>query len=469
MRHWLGSGWRVSAALILLFCLVILAGCGGGGGNPNAVGNVASVTITPSAISLNNGDVLSLNVSALDANKKSVFNQTFSFSSSNPAIQVSTTGLLCAGTWLNANNVPSLTNPINCKPIAFASPAAAAAGVQSNIHATVQGINSNSVVVSVHEAITSISITPSAPACVSQTGTVGYTAHAFNGATDITASVGAFSWNISNSTVGSLSSFFTSGSTATTNTATAKLPGVVQVTVAANTVNPVSGVPATFTECAVAAISITPAPITTLTAAGKTQQLTATVTDSLGATVTGETLTWSSSQPASVGISTSGLATAVAAGTSNIIASCAPSSCNLGFNQPVYSNVALATVPGSAPATTVYATCGGAQAASATPVDACASGLSPAFPLVPISTSTNTAGTGIALAEQPLSLNISNAGDKLYVGGTTRLAIIDTATNTISSQVTNADLWRTLPVRECPSFRLATMPLRLARAARPRW
>lgn len=416
MRHCLGSGWRISA-IFFLFLVLILAGCGGGGHNPNAVGNVATVTIAPSAISMNSGDVLTLNVSALDANKKSVFNQTFNFHSSNPNIQVSNSGLLCGGTW------DSLTTPVNCKPLTVG-----AGGAQSTLTATVQGVTSNSVVVSVHMPITSLLISPASPACVSQNLTQGYTVQALSNGVDITSSIGAFSWNIGSSTVGTLSSFSTSGSTATTNTATAKLPGITQVTVSANSVNPVSGVPATFAECAIASLSIAPGGTTTLSGAGKTAQFTATATDTLGAAVTGETLTWTSSQPATATIGTTGLATAVAAGSTGITASCAPATCDLGYNQPVFSNLALVTVAGSAPATTVYATCG----------SPCPNGLNPAFPLVPISTSSNAAGTAISLPTQPNSLAVSAAGDKVYAGSASELMIIDTATNTVSSQVTNA-------------------------------
>ena len=411
MQQWLGSG-RPFAALIFCSSLTLfLLGCGGGGGNPNAVGNVASVSITPTAISMNAGDVLAVNVAALDANKKSVFNQTFAFSSSNPSIQISTTGLLCAGTW------DSLTNPINCHAIALS---AATPGATSTIHATVQGVTSNSVVVSVHLPITSLVINPASPACVKQGASISYTAQAFSGATDITASVGAFNWNIASTTVGTPASFFTSGSTATTNSVKAVLPGITQVSVSANTVNPVSGVPATFAECAITSLQISPQGTTVLSGAGKTQQFTATAVDSSGAAVSGETLTWTSSQPAAVTVNTSGLATAVAAGTSSIVASCAPASCNLGYNLPTFSNNAIATVPGSAPATTVYATC-----------TTCTG-------LVPISTTTNAAGTVIALPESPVSLTVSSAGDKIYAGGPTQLTIVATASNTVTSRITNA-------------------------------
>ena len=413
-RHWRRSVGLVGGAVCIFTLCAFLAGCGGGH-NAAAVGPVATITLAPSAVSLNAGDVAQLQVSALDSSKRSVFNQTITYTSTNPGVQVSTNGLLCAGTW------DSLTVPINCKPAAPSS-----SGVQSNVTAKAQGITSNVVPVNVHLPITSLTVTASSAACVSQGGTMTYSAHAFDGATDITASVGAFSWSIGSATVGTLTNFTTSGSAAATNTVTAKLPGITSLNVSANSVNTITGVPTTFAECPVASISITPAGLTTLSASAKTQQYTAAITDTLGAAVANLPITWSTSQPVSITVTSAGLATAVAPGTSSIVASCAPANCNLGFNQPIFSNAATVNLPGAAAATTVYATC-----------NPC-SGQTPQFPLVPISTSTNTAGTAISLPQQPLSLSVNLAGTKAYLGSAAGLMIFDTATNTVTGTITNA-------------------------------
>src|SRR5438270_2708783 len=412
MQHWHRSVGLVGGAVCIFTLCAFLAGCGGGS-KAAAVGPVATITLAPSAVSLNAGDVLQLQVSALDANKRSVFNQTITFTSSNPGIQVSNTGLLCAGTW------DSLTTPINCK--------AATPPATTTVTASAQGKTSNVVPVNVHLPITSLTAIPSTNLCVSQGGAVTYTARALNGSTDITSTVGAFAWSIDSSSVGSLANVTTLGSAAATNTATAKLPGVTQVHVSANNANIVTGIAATFSECPVASITVTPSGTTTLSAT-QTKQFTATVVDTLNAAVANLPITWSSSQPASVTVTSAGLATAVAAGTSSIVASCAPTNCNLGFNQPIFSSPpnSLVTVSGSAPATTVYATC-----------NPC-SGQTPAFPLVPISTSTNTAGTAISLPQQPLSLTFNSAGTKAYLGSANGLMIFDAATNVVTATVSNA-------------------------------
>src|SRR5437763_1678989 len=226
MRHWKRSGF-VGEALCTLFLCAFLAGCGGGS-HSVAIGPVVTISLAPVVVSLNAGDVLQLQVSALDANKRSVFNQTITFTSSNPGIQVSNTGLLCAGTW------DSLTTPINCK--------AATPPATTTVTASAQGKTSNVVPVNVHLPITSLTAIPSSNLCVSQGGAVTYTARALNVSTDITSTVGAFAWSIDSSSVGSLANVTTLGSAAATNTATAKLPGVTQVHVSANNANIVTGI-----------------------------------------------------------------------------------------------------------------------------------------------------------------------------------------------------------------------------------
>jgi hypothetical protein len=74
----------------------------------------------------------------------------------------------------------------------------------------------------------------------------------------------------------------------------------------------------TTTPTPVARVTVTLATPSLL--AGSTTQATAVTSDSAGATLTGRTVTWSSGAPAVATVSTSGLVTAVAAGTANITA-----------------------------------------------------------------------------------------------------------------------------------------------------
>jgi MYXO-CTERM domain-containing protein len=68
------------------------------------------------------------------------------------------------------------------------------------------------------------------------------------------------------------------------------------------------------------ATTIDVAPTTATVTAGGTQQFTATVRDQYGAAMAGETVTWTSSDPAVATVDASGLATAVAAGSADVIA-----------------------------------------------------------------------------------------------------------------------------------------------------
>ena len=392
--------------LILLSSLALfLIGCGGSGPT-KAVGDVATVTLTPSPVSIEAGDVLQMTVSALDANKQSVFNQTFKFNSTNPAIQIANNGLLCGGTW------DSLATPVNCKP---ANPGTA--GIQTTLTARAEGVTSAGVTAFIHEQISSLTVTPANPPCVSQTATVQYQAVArdSNGI-DISTSVGTFNWSVQPGTVGTAASFTTTGTSL--NTIKAALPGIAQVNVSSNSLNSINSVPVNFQECPVTSIVISPTPVA-FSGGGATQQMSATVTDSLGAAVANQPLQWNSSTAAVATINSSGLAKAVTAGATELAASCTPNACNIGLNQPVYSNVVTATVPG-ANSTTVYAT--GTNTTS----------------LVPISTATNAAGTAITLPQTPNSFVFSPAGDKAFLGSASGMMIFDPATNTVTGTVTNA-------------------------------
>src|SRR5205807_4985293 len=130
-----------------------------------------------------------------------------------------TSGLLCAGRW------DSLTSPVVCFAPGTAAPGVTPleppvgpGGMAANITASAGGVTSPVTVASIHLAITSITISPTAPACVSQGGTQVYTAHAFNGATDITSSVGTFNWQSQNAGVATLPA---TGDTGFTSQATA--------------------------------------------------------------------------------------------------------------------------------------------------------------------------------------------------------------------------------------------------------
>src|SRR5512138_1922506 len=123
MRRFTGSH-----LLILLFLAGLgLSGCGGGHSlttqNP-----AATVTIAPTNASLDFGGTMQFTVTEKDSEGHNVFH-TPTWSSSNPNIQISNNGLVCAGTW-NA-----LTSPVVCTPTGTAATTqitASASGVTSN-------------------------------------------------------------------------------------------------------------------------------------------------------------------------------------------------------------------------------------------------------------------------------------------------------------------------------------------------
>lgn len=435
------------------FCCLVLIGlglsgllCGCGSSSKSSVGPIVKITLSPSAVTLNAGEVAQLQVAALDARNNSVFNQTFTFNSSNSQIQVSNSGLLCAGTW------DSLSAPVNCHA---ANPPAG--GLTSSITATAQNVTSNSVMAFVHEAVAKLTIIEGAPpsgtaTCslsvngstltgVPQKTAVSISAHAFNSSgQDISSSVGTFFWNISDATVASLSSFQTNGS----NTVTAKLPGTTQIFASEGSVQQVNSIPLTFLECPVASIAITPSPITSLTGGGKTQAMSSSVVDSSGNTVSGITGTWTSSQPTVAAVNSAGLVTAAGGGTTSIVFSCTPNTCNKGLNRPVFSNVAVATVPGT-PSTTAYVTCSTSAAACSSPT------------LIPINTSNNTAGSGVSLPHTPNSLIIDQGGNNAYLGSDSGLMSVALASNTFTSTVNNV-LGQVLAVSPDGNFIVTSNP-----------
>ena len=416
MRRLAGVGFF----LILLVSLG-LSGCGGGGSSSSGggVGPPATAELKPASLSLEVGSIAQIAVTVMDAAGHPVFSSGPTFNSSNPAVAtVSNGGLVCAGTW------DSLTTPVVCTP-------AAAAGT-SNLTATVGGITSNTVVVSTHLHVDNITLSPASVDCKSQAATQIFTATAFNNGVDITSTVGIFTWSSSSTSVASID-------VAGPATAPVLAANQAQIKAASSGLTNISAsitgtnsVAAPFITCSPATISIhttDTVPVTSFSmATSTTKQLAADVVDTLGVTITGLTLTWNSSQPAIATVSGSGLVTSVAPGVTVITASCTPSSCNLGVNQSVYSNPVTATVTGAATTTTVFATTTTAPAAGGH------------SDLIPINTSSNTAGTAIALPTDAAinSLLMNAAGTRAFLGSSKGLVVVDATANTVLVTVSNA-------------------------------
>jgi hypothetical protein len=142
------------------------------------------------------------------------------------------------------------------------------------------------------------------------------------------------------------------------------------------------------------------------------------VLDTQGNTVTEIPLTWSSSNPSTVGVSSAGSVTTTKAGGSSVIASCTPPTCNIGIKPllPIYPEGVVDLVVTSSSTTTtntntIYVSSTGVSAlGNCATTDGCVSSL------IPITTPNNTVGAAVGLPATPNSLVFDRQGAKAYMG-----------------------------------------------------
>jgi hypothetical protein len=413
------TGFGLSVALII-FLVGGLAGCG----NSSPVTTTsfavpASVTLAPNPnASLEVGTYQAFLGAALTSTKTPIAEPVSYLSSNTAVLTVANNGLACAGSW------NSLSNPQVCTP--------GRVGV-AVVTASAQGVSSPSTTVYVHQHIDKVTVSlfvppntpPPANPCYSVNQTAIYQANAFSRGVDITPTVGVFNWQTLVPTVASLNTS-AAGLTQGQVQVTAKVPGLAPLFA---TIGNATSVPLNFSACLVQSITLA---VTSSTSTSRT--ITPTVIDTLGTTITGIPLTWSSSQPASVSVSTVGGASGSTAGSATIIASCTPPTCNTGVfpSIPIYpANVVNMTISptGSPQNATVYVStteCGNTDECFST--------------VVPV-TAPNTVGNFITLPATPDSLAFDRQGAKIYMGtdsgrlGTVGLAVIDAASNTATQFV----------------------------------
>ena len=419
----------------ILACLVLLASCSQSKTTNVSTGNAipTSVSLTTSSevgsnVSLEVGKTLALTASARGARNNTIA-ETFSYLSSNPTVvTVATNGFVCAGTW------DSLTLPQVCTPGTVGT---------AQVTATAQGVSSPPITVYVHQRITSIAVSkvPGQPAtlsttCLSKGAPSGpeswlYQATAMSGSTDITGSVGPFSWqqiNPGTSAIVTLSSVPVT-SPLNQEIVTASVPGEEPIFAAASGFN---GQPTLVQTCPVQSISIAAANNSSTSISvntGTSTTLEATVTDILGVTITGVPLTWSSSNQISIA-SGSGVtstvfgstftATAAGVGATDVTASCTPPTCNAGFKPslPIYPKTPISfTVTSSTAPTnpTAYVTTTACSDSAANPTNAACTPT--VIPLTKASTAaTFTAGTPVPLPASPNSFVFDPKGTNAYLG-----------------------------------------------------
>jgi hypothetical protein len=412
--------------LLLLSSLLVtgLAGCGGGNSSTVEPQVLTSVTVIPSSVSLNHGQALQVVVRALDQDGAAMLADFTFATSSSTVFTVSNNGLICAGTW------DSLTTPVVC------TPAAASGTANLTATATAGGVSltSDPVPVFVHNVVDNIVVTPASFDCLSQDNdgdphhTQQFSAQAFSGGVDITSTVGPFTWQSAQTNIATIDQ---------NGLATGELPGVSSITASVGTVGGVVSPVAPLTICPPASISLHVNASTDTTfsvAVNGTQTLAVDIVDTLGEPLENVPVAYQIANPNIASINTSSrVVTGSAVGTTGIIAHCTPQTCNQGSSVAIYSNVVMATVTGTAGAGRVYATCSSTSA----PCTTAATGGGTQTPLIPIDTSTNTAGTALNLPQTPNSMLFTRDGATLFLGSANGMMIVDAVANTLTVTVNN--------------------------------
>jgi hypothetical protein len=355
----------VGVAFIVL-SLWSIAGCGGGSkaGPPLFAGRII---MSPAAnASLTLGGTLTFSATVQTVSGTTLATAVTFTSTDTSILNLAPNGVACAGHW----DVAFTTcTPGNVGPVQVTASALGATSIPTwvFVHPPIDNITVNGVLIN--------GVTVQEP-CLSQSQSMTIEAHAYSQGTDVTASVGPFTWTANNSTVVSLTPLVNSAYNFATNQATAKAvnPGITyiyaaasgvtsssfqqpQLTNAQGTASPVLDF---FATCAIQNIALE------MTAAGSgrttftsnkgstnSQTVIATVMDIFKNTSLPNTqggivlskipLTWSSSQPqvvtAASSCTLSCALTVPLPGSATVTASCSPPICNVGF--PVIPNAFL--------------------------------------------------------------------------------------------------------------------------------
>jgi hypothetical protein len=390
------------AALVTALFLSLLVGCSGTSSTPNAV---VKIVLTPTALSMNQGQVGVLSAVAQNA-AGGVVAADINFASSNTGLaQISSGGLICAGAW--DSNFVTCTPHLGTAGVGQVTITATAA-TNSTITAT--------MTLYVHEQVDRVIATaPGNCTSMGQTATMSAVVLSTSAPgcsvanpCDITSTVGPITFGSSDPSIASVSS---------TGTLTAVKPGGTSVFASVSGVNSVAQ---PYETCPVSFILVHNATDYTSNftiAAAGTQALKADVYDIKGTNIS-PTLTWGSNFPASAtvvgGTGTASTVTGVTPGATMITATCSTPDCNANLPAQYALNPVTVTVSGSGD-TTVYA----ASTSSTS--------------LVPISTANNTAQTAITLPSVPNSILADPSGKKVYLGSATNLMQVDKTTGAVTT------------------------------------
>lgn len=382
----------------------------------------------------------------------------------NQLLDISPVGTLCAGTW-NRNTGGGIADYTYCNP---PNPLPTTGGLPYSVTyltATYDSVSSNPFPVYIHAPVTSISLDvppppgtslPSSGAgpanqCYSQGQIAQLDAEAcyyttYNGVANqyelcapasvsasgnyacpgglagvksvpvCESSIGTMNFSVANSVIASINS--------TNNQITAEQPGTTAITASIAGSGSSAGY---FSTCPPASISVALANGATsgTVTQGVPLNLTTTVLDTRGNTITGLGITYQSTNPISIQAG-AGSATATFPGSASITAICQPPACNsapineLGFNGtglPLSSNSINLTSPGTASDYLWLSAPGASQY------------------FVPIELFAGTLGSTVRLPYVPNSMMMDQAGLNLYFGSPRELMTYSTATDKLSSQV----------------------------------
>jgi hypothetical protein len=454
-----------------------IAGCGH---NPNnyciknghaygiTTSQVVFVTLGPevTGLSLSWGQTGSLGApSAYNCLGGSASVGSYTYTSSNLQLaDVSPTGTICAGTW-NRNSPGGVPNFSICTPPAGSS-LSSFSGCTSTSCGTVQitatgaAVTSNPVDVYIHPPITSMTI-PNQTACISQgqtltnaqgqtepllaettvTGPGGVTlcSPSTTSCTSPNANIGTITYNpvtasvvtINNTTAVLNPPNPVTGTGGTSNPnpngiATANLPGSTVINANTSEVTSAAGF---FSTCPPAKIQLNINGGTTATVTPSSPQtVVATVTDTNTppATINGLDLTYASTEPQNLSVSSTGQVTATFPSHATVTAICQPPTCNpapvnligtLGNGMPVTGNRITINSPGRS-SNQIWM----------------ASSQSPYFSEIDLTT--GGAAAPVRLPYTPNSMVMDQAGDTLYFGSYHELMTYSTLNNSLGKEVT---------------------------------
>ena len=462
---------RFLAFVVLFACSLpvglSIAGCGH---NPNnycvtnghaygqTVNQVAYVTLGPETVGLSLTWGQTGNLSAPQAYNCKGGSESVSkyvYSSQNLLLaDVSPSGTVCAGTW-NRNSPGGTPNFTICTPPS-GSALSSFSGCTPNTCGTVQltaeggGVTSNPVDVYVHPPITSITI-PNQASCVSQnqtlsesllaettvTGPGGVTlcSPSTTACTSPNANIGTIAYTpvtgsvvtIENTTQPTNPNPVTGNSSSTPNPngiATASLPGSTVINATTSNVTSASGY---FSTCPPKSISLTiNGGYSATVTPSSPQTAVATATDVNGNVINGLPLTYTSTEPQNLSVSSTGLITNTFPSHATVSALCVPPGCN-----PAPVNL-IGTLGNGMPVTANNVTVNATGRSSN--VIWMASSQSPYFSYVDLTTGGTVAP--VRLPYTPNSMVMDQSGDTLYFGSYHELMIYGAANNSLSKEVT---------------------------------